>query len=73
MESIIFIQYYLPNIQKYFTELIEISDFYLNLSYFLTFSIYSGGTIFFANLTAFFSVEKVLSATFMGEGKVFPL
>jgi len=26
-----------------------------------------------ANLTAFFSVEKVLSATFIGEGKVFPL
>ena len=34
---------------------------------------YSGSTIFLANLTAFFSVEKVLSATFIGEGKVFPL
>jgi len=32
-----------------------------------------GGTTFLANLIAFFSVEKVLSSTFIGEDKGFPL
>jgi len=33
---------------------------------------HSSGTIFLAKRTAFFSVEKVLSATFIGEDRVYP-
>jgi hypothetical protein len=34
---------------------------------------HSTGTIFLAKRTAFFSVEKALSATFIGEDKIYPL